>query len=66
MKRDTDLKVICMVRPRAAGFCYESEDVRIMMEDARILLEEGADGIAFGFLTLTRKWRKERPHACAT
>ena len=51
VKRDTDLKVICMVRPRAAGFCYEPEDVRIMMEDARILLEEGADGIAFGFLT---------------
>ena len=22
VKRDTDLKVICMVRPRAAGFCY--------------------------------------------
>ena len=30
--------------------CYEKEDVEIMFEDAKILLEHGADGIAFGFL----------------
>ena len=39
-----------MVRVRAAGFSYEKEDVEIMFEDAKILLEHGADGIAFGFL----------------
>ena len=39
-----------VARVRAAGFCYEKEDVEIMFEDAKILLEHGADGIAFGFL----------------
>ena len=50
VKRDTSLNVVCMVRPRAAGFCYDDIDTDTMMEDARILLENGADGIAFGFL----------------
>lgn len=50
VKRETGLQVICMVRPRGAGFCYEIEDFETMLEDARILLENGADGIAFGCL----------------
>ncbi len=50
LKKETDLKIICMVRARAAGFCYDKEDVDIMLEDAKIMLEHGADGIAFGFL----------------
>ena len=50
LKKETDLKIICMVRPRAAGFCYDKEDIEIMLEDAKIMLENGADGIAFGFL----------------
>lgn len=50
VKQDTDLKVICMVRPRGAGFCYNDCEKEIMLKDAGILLEHGADGIAFGFL----------------
>lgn len=50
VKKETNLKVICMVRPRAAGFCYDADDEMIMMEDAKLLLDNGADGIAFGFL----------------
>lgn len=50
VKKDTNLKVICMVRPRGAGFCYDAWDQKIMMEDAKLFLENGADGIAFGFL----------------
>ena len=49
-KKNTDLKVICMVRPRGAGFCYNDVEFEQMMEDARALLENGADGLAFGFL----------------
>ncbi|MFV0479039.1 MAG: copper homeostasis protein CutC [Anaerorhabdus sp.] len=49
-KKKTDLKVIAMVRPRAAGFCYSEEDMMTMFVDAQLLLENGADGIAFGFL----------------
>lgn len=50
VKEETSLKVICMDRPRAAGFCYDENDTTIMMDDAKVLLENGADGIAFGFL----------------
>lgn len=51
-KQDTTLKIITMVRPRAAGFNYSKEDIEVMFMDAKILLENGADGIAFGFLNL--------------
>ncbi len=50
VKKDTDLKVICMDRPRAAGFSYSFSEFETMMDEAEILLENGADGIAFGFL----------------
>lgn len=50
VKKETDLKVICMDRPRAAGFHYDEQDFEIMMEDAELFMKNGADGIAFGFL----------------
>lgn len=45
-----DLKVMCMVRPREGGFCYTETEFQVMLEDARLFLEHGADGIVFGFL----------------
>lgn len=50
VKEDTDLKVICMVRPRGAGFCYSDLEKEIMFAEAEDFLKNGADGIAFGFL----------------
>ena len=50
VKKNTNLKVIAMVRPRGAGFCYSEADFEVMKMDARILMEHGADGIAFGCL----------------
>lgn len=50
VKEKTSLKVVCMDRPRAAGFCYDDVEKETMLEDAKILLENGADGISFGFL----------------
>ena len=44
------LPIICMVRPRGAGFCYTQEEFESMMLDAKLLLESGASGLAFGFL----------------
>lgn len=44
------LKVISMVRPRGAGFCYGEEDYRVMVAECRELLAAGTDGIAFGCL----------------
>ena len=62
-KRETNLKVIAMVRPRPAGFCYTLEETEEMMEEARILLEHGADGLAFGFLTEQKKIDEQRTAA---
>lgn len=50
VKQHTDLEVICMVRPRGAGFHYVQEDKDVMFLEAKQLLENGADGLAFGFL----------------
>ena len=60
VKKETTLKVICMVRPRAGGFCYDEAETKIMMEEARQLLENGADGIAFGFLHADGTVHRER------
>ena len=54
LKQETNLKIICMVRSRAAGFCFEKEDIEIQFMDAKLLLENGADGIAFGFLNANK------------
>lgn len=50
IKENFDLKVIAMVRPRAAGFNYMEEDFEVILKDCNLLLENGADGIAFGCL----------------
>ena len=49
-KKSTDLKVICMDRPRSAGFHYDETDFETMKADAHALMQNGADGIAFGCL----------------
>lgn len=45
-----ELKVVAMVRPRGAGFCYSEDDFKTMEAECRDLLDNGADGIAFGCL----------------
>ena len=49
VKRVVDIPVVTMVRNRGAGFCYSEESYEVMKEDARILLENGSDGLVFGF-----------------
>lgn len=49
-KHAPELKVMCMVRPREGGFCYTEPEYETMLEDARLFVENGADGIVFGFL----------------
>lgn len=45
-----DLKVVAMVRPRGAGFCYTEEEFLVMEAECQELAAAGADGIAFGCL----------------
>lgn len=42
-KANTGLKVISMVRPRGAGFCYTEAETEQMFADARILMENGSE-----------------------
>ncbi len=51
VKKQTKLKVLTMVRPRAAGFLYTESEFETMKEDARLFIENGTDGLVFGFLT---------------
>lgn len=50
-KRETNLPVMTMIRPREGGFCYTEMEYQTCLEDAKILLDHGADGLVFGFLT---------------
>lgn len=62
-KHAQDLKVMCMVRPREGGFHYSRMEFETMLEDARLFLENGADGIVFGFLHEDGTVDKERVQA---
>ncbi len=49
-KEYVDIPICCMVRPRGFGFCYSEMQFEVMKQEAKDLLEAGADGIVFGFL----------------
>lgn len=50
-KQVCNLPMIAMIRPRGGGFSYTEEEYATMRADAEILLQEGVEGIVFGFLT---------------
>lgn len=50
-KERLNIPVIVMIRPRGGGFCYTSVEMAVMLHDARLAIEHGADGLAFGILT---------------
>lgn len=49
------IPIMGMVRPRGGGFCYSEIEKEQMYREAKELLEHGAKGIVFGFLTEDRK-----------
>ena len=59
-KEQCSIPIVTMVRPRGGGFCYSQDEYETMLLDARILLEHGADGIAFGFLTADHAIHRNR------
>ena len=50
VKRHTSIPVMAMARPRQGGFCYTAIEYETLRTDAAQLLENGADGLVFGFL----------------
>lgn len=49
-KKNEGIAVLPMVRPRPAGFFYSTNEYLTMLEDAKLFMQHGADGIVFGFL----------------
>ncbi len=49
-RRETEMPIMAMVRPREGGFCYTDTEFAVCREDADLLLAHGADGLVFGFL----------------
>ena len=67
-KAHTNIPILCMIRPRQGGFCYSDTDYDIAKIDAKLLLENGCDGLVFGFLhedgTLQRERCREMIDLC--
>ena len=59
-KQAADIPIMAMVRPREGGFCYTEAEFLTAVEDAKLLLENGADGLVFGFLHEDGRINKER------
>lgn len=53
-KKHVSLPIVTMVRSRTAGFYYDDKSYEQMLMDCKLLLENGADGIVFGFLNKDR------------
>lgn len=51
-RRVVTLPCVVMLRPRPGGFCYSDHEFRTVLRDLGYALTEGANGLAFGFLTV--------------
>src|SRR5437868_5876281 len=60
VRRRVNVPVIAMVRPRPGGFVYSETDFAAMLWDAEALMAAGADGLAFGILTLAGEIDRNR------
>ena len=49
-KRNVNIPIVAMVRPRGAGFHYTDHEFETMLADATALIDYGADGLVFGIL----------------
>jgi copper homeostasis protein len=50
-KKRLNVPVMVMIRPRAGGFCYTQAEMDVMLRDAKLAVEHGADGLVLGVLT---------------
>lgn len=49
-KSETDFPIMTMIRPREGGFCYTETEFKVAVEDAKFMVNNGSDGLVFGFL----------------
>lgn len=48
--RDLQIPVNVLIRPREGDFCYNDQELRIMLDDIRFCREAGANGVVVGAL----------------
>ena len=51
IRKESDIKIRCLMRPRAGDFLYTKEEIDMMAEQIRQLKGLGADGFVIGCLT---------------
>lgn len=51
IKRELNIPLRCLMRPRAGDFCYEPEEVEMLRMQIQELSDAGADGFVIGCLT---------------
>lgn len=51
IRRESDIPVRCLMRPRAGDFLYTNEEIAMMAAQIQQLKEAGADGFVIGCLT---------------
>lgn len=54
-KQKLHIPVMAMLRPRAGGFCYTTDEFLCMQKSGEIMLDMGVDGLVFGILTPDRE-----------
>lgn len=51
IRRESNIKIRCLMRPRAGDFLYTPEEIEQMAMQIRVLRSHGADGFVIGCLT---------------
>jgi copper homeostasis protein len=62
IKGECPLPVMAMIRPRSGGCCYSENDFAVMLKDRDLMLDNGADGVVFGFLDRDGQLDESRIH----
>ncbi|MDG9575144.1 copper homeostasis protein CutC [Streptococcus pneumoniae] len=53
-----DTTIMTMIRPRGGDFVYNDLEIAIMLEDIRLTVQAGSQGVVFGALTADKKLDK--------
>lgn len=48
---ETKVPIVCSIRHRTGGYVYSDSEFELSLLDGKLLLEAGASGLVFGFLT---------------
>ncbi|XP_076037384.1 copper homeostasis protein cutC homolog isoform X2 [Oratosquilla oratoria] len=59
VKKRINIPVYCMVRPRGGPMVYSEAEKEVILRDATVLRDAGADGLVFGALTAESRIDKE-------